>query len=882
MSNHIRLSITSRLIILALLPLLVFEIIFSWYHIKSSVDSATATLNDNGHLISEQLAEASEFYLISGDYDKIDELISKAFKREYVTFISVHNENGISIAQHSNINFRPENTQQYLYFKKNISNSQIYTTDIFELESDNREQQNIGFLHLYLSKNLITEKANSALKNAALFSILIFIVAFFFVAVFAKQITTPIYELLLHIQNAEKGNLGDTIKNIEPNEIGILQEGFNNMTQSLLANRIQLDIKIKNATLKLMDMVSELENKNAELESTKNDALKANKIKSSFLANMSHEIRTPINGIKGFIGLLSKSPLNDEQKRFTKIIQQSSTDLITIVNEILDFSKIESGKLSIETHSFDLIDSIESVRDQFFPAALEKSIDIYLSIYSDVPRHIYGDQTRLKQILINLIGNAIKFTNTGYIQIKIFLPDTDDDQIQFDINDTGIGINDKDKSQLFNAFQQIESETNRRYSGTGLGLVISRKLARLMKGDITLSSKKSIGSTFSLTLPIRIDKTISTTVNNRLGDDLFFLVSSKNVNISELQSLFTRAELMTETSIISSDEELVQAHKSIALSLKHIQYLVIDNRHMPEQHCSSLIHDFKHQCKIMNIDYKQKTAYEGCFFLSSTTHSAQLTTSILAAQQAPSHDDIQPPQKPDSKRILIVDDNEINLTFAFELLTQWGHKATQANSALNALDAYQRYPFDLVLMDIQMPEYDGIDGMKMLRKAPTNKGTPIIALTANALPEEENRLRKIGFDDYISKPIDEEVLANIINQDKTAIRLKKTSEAQLVSINYEGTLKLSGNNKDLVEQVFQLLLKEIPVYQENFNVAFKHKNIELFKTTKHKLEGTTCYANLPKLKSLLIKATQMTDFDNDFTKNILKELNKLDKILRSF
>jgi len=879
-------SITTRLMLLALAPLIIIEIIFAWYHTNDSRDSARKALTENGHLISEQLAEASTFYLLAGDYDSISLLISKSFNRPYVAFISVHNKSGVSIAQHSNINFRPEDTKQYLHFEKVVYNDQIYSPDLFELEDDTTLKQDIGLLHLYLSKKSIDQKANSTLKKTIIYSSLVFLLAFFFIFMFTKKITAPFYGLLQHIKNAEKGNLGEKIEDIEPNEIGILQLGFNNMTQSLLNSRQQLDMDVKNATLKLMDLVSELESKNTELESSKNEALKADKIKSSFLANMSHEIRTPINGIKGFIGLLSKSQLNDEQERYTKIIEQSSSDLITIVNEILDFSKIESGKLSLQSLSFDFIDCIETIRDQFFPAALDKDIDIFLSIYSDVPRYVIGDQIRLKQILINLIGNAIKFTEKGYVQIKVFLSDIDTEgfsnPIQIDIKDTGIGINEKDKSQLFNAFQQIESETNRRYSGTGLGLVISRKLARLMKGDISLKSKKTEGSTFSLTLPITEDPKAEPPTDDSLSEELFFLISSNNKCLSEVQSLFTRADLMTETLLISTDAECENALKSILLSLQHIQYLVIDHRELAEPYRVRFIYEFSGKCKIINLDYKQTTDYEHCFFISSTTHSSKLINTIINAQKETVTKIIATPLLSNSKRILVVDDNKINLTFAFELLSQWGHKPTQANSALEALELYLAQPFDLVLMDIQMPEYDGIDGMKMLKKAPTNKHAQIIALTANALPEEETRLRKLGFNGYISKPIDEEALLAIINNDAIPLIKKKSSHLELTSINYKNTLKLSGDNKELVKQVFQMLLKEIPQYQKSFECAKRESDITLFKSTKHKLEGTTCYASLPKLKSILINAVQMDSFDNDITDRLLNELEVLRKTLRSF
>lgn len=885
MSKLPLISISSRLMLLALVPLVLIELIFSWYHYQSSKETATASLSENGNLIADQLAQASSFYLLSGDYDSINKLLKNSFNRPYIAFISIHNEKGATVAKHSIHNFKTSNIKQYLHFEKVIYNNQIYSPDIFELDDGQEQKKDIGFVHIYLSKIEIEQKTNNALEKAVLYSSVVFVFAFIFIYLFTKRLTSPFYNLLKHFKNAEQGKLGETIEVIENNEIGVLQVGFNSMTQSLLNNRNQLDMDIKNATLKLMNMVSELESKNSQLVTSKNEALKANKVKSKFLANMSHEIRTPINGIKGFIGLLEKSELNDEQRRYAKIIKQSSSDLITIVNEILDFSKVESGKLTLEVQPFDLIDCIETVRDRLLPAAFDKHINIYLSIFSDVPRFVLGDQARLKQILINLISNAVKFTDDGFVQIKVFLSEDEIDEtkhsVQFDIIDTGIGISEQDKSKLFNSFQQIESESNRRYSGTGLGLVISRKLAHLMSGNIHLESAIKEGSTFSLNIPFEESKGPEVDQSSNIYDDLFFLISSNSHCLSETQSLFSRAELMTETLLIFNELDCEQAIKTIALSQSSIQYLVIDNRKMEESFISQLIYNFSQSIKIINLDFKQNNIYDNCIFISSTTHSSNLIKIINQAKK----DKVDIPdvkaELSNSKKILVVDDNEINLTFAYELLKQWGHEPQKASGALEALNLYQKQPFDIVLMDIQMPEYDGIEAMKMLKNENNNFGIPIIALTANALPEEESRLMNLGFDGYISKPIDETLLSKLINNESISAIKKPTIPKELTSINYEQTLILSGNNKALVKQVFEMLLDEIPQYQHQFIQAKDTNDMVLFKATKHKLEGTTCYASLPKLKNILINATQIKDFNNNITDEILAELSVLKKILRS-
>ncbi|MBL7003641.1 MAG: response regulator [Gammaproteobacteria bacterium] len=883
------LSITTRLIILVLLPVVIIEALFAFYYIKQSSSSAYLALEEKGQLLSEQLASASSFYLLSGDYSQINQLINHSFNHKYVVFVSVHNNHGVAIAKHSSPQFQHDKTEQYLHFQKVITNKAIYSPDIFELDETTQTDEEIGFLHLYLSQTEINKVQKNVLKNTVISALIIFFIVFVAISVYVKSITLPIFDLIKQLKRAELGELGKTISQIESNEIGSLQIGFNQMTQALLDNRKQLDAKIQTATIKLVNSVNELEQKNIDLEISRNEAHNANKVKSEFLANMSHEIRTPVNGIKGFINLLSNSNLDREQKRYARIIKQSSTDLISIINEILDLSKIESGKLTITSHSFDLINCIESIKERFFVSATEKNIDLFLSIYSDVPRWVLGDEARLKQILTNLIGNAIKFTDHGYVQIMVFIndiePSNSDYLIQIDIKDTGIGIDHKEKNYLFSAFHQIETSSNRRYTGTGLGLVISRKLARLLQGDIELNTDQSIGSTFSLTLPITLDKNAELEPQPPSSNDLFFLIANQKECLSEIQSLFTRANLLTETALVACDSDLEKTLKIISLSLNNIQYIFIDQRNFYSQYSETLAHTFAQKCHVFIYDYKPNSIYDHCFYLSSSTHSDELLATIQSAIKRDTENKNQPEQEIIPKKILIVDDNSINLIFAFELLTQWGHKPVKANNALQALEEFKTQNFDIVLMDIQMPVHDGTECMNMLKKTNLNTEAPIIALTANALAEEEQRLLELGFDGYLSKPIDENALLAILsnNDSPKTLHLIKQHAIPIVlkSIDYAKTKELVKNNQQLIRQIYQQLENEIPIYIDQFVLAEKNHDIALFKTTKHKLEGTTCYLSLPKLKKLLTNAITMENFENELNGEIIEELKVIFNLLKT-
>ncbi len=315
--------------------------------------------------------------------------------------------------------------------------------------------------------------------EATVFFVAVLAVAILLTTIISRRITTPISRMVEHLRLVETGQLGKTIEATEASEIGALQLGFNRMTQSLLANRRHLNHRIQQATQQLNEAITDLESKNRELGFARDLAQDANRKKSEFLANMSHEIRTPINGIKGFISLLDQASLEASQHRYVDIIKKSTSDLTAIVDEILDFSKMESGKLHIVDETFDLHEVIEQTRDLLFINVLTRSIDLNLIIFSDTPRWVIGDKLRLKQILLNLIGNAIKFTDHGRVVVKVSVEERSEEQadVLICVEDSGIGISTADQQLLFRAFSQVESSDTRRFSGTGLGLMISQNLA---------------------------------------------------------------------------------------------------------------------------------------------------------------------------------------------------------------------------------------------------------------------------------------------------------------------------------------------------------------------------------------------------------------------
>ncbi|MFT5597222.1 MAG: two-component system sensor histidine kinase BarA, partial [Chitinophagales bacterium] len=817
-----KLGIKYQILLIALIPALLVDVFFTYIHFTNNVDQAYNLLQSKGQIIAKQLAGASEFNMLSGNYGQIQHLLNKTIDTQAVILASVYNENGKVIAKAISTENDTIKIANYFYYRLPIISQSIEGSDVFAPDQNYDEKNRvIGWVHLNISRKQLEKTKENILYSSITFFIAILFIALVLSAIISGGITRPIFKLLEHIKKVENDHLGEVIESLESNEIGELQKGFNQMTTALLTNRNDLNEKIQYATKQLSEVIDDFKGKNSELKFAKDEAQHANKIKSIFLTNMSHEIRTPINGIKGFINLMSQSDLNPTQQRYADIILKSTNDLTDIISEILDFSKMESGKLQIVDDNFDLYETIQQARDLLFINVLSKNIDLVLIIYSDTPRFVCGDKLRLKQVLLNLIGNAIKFTDEGEVVVKVTVEQqTESDvTILITIEDTGIGISEKDQETLFEAFSQVDTATNRRFTGTGLGLVISKNLVRLMTGEISMQSKIGVGTKFSVRLPflitsqpIQIDPLI------HMENKLAFILSSRATCLQEITSLFDGAQIATESMLISESDSAESINSNIIKNLDHIDFLAIDLRHFNlnlHQILESISIEQTHII-IMHYDQtmiKAKLNLE-LDFISTTTNSLNLKKALDRLQYDSKTITTTLPISSlpvISKKVLLVDDNQINLKLASELIGLWGHQVYEAMNALEAMTLYKKETFDLIVLDIQMPEIDGIELLKMMRSEKAQEQTPTVAMTANILNDEPQRLLKLGFNYYLSKPIDEEKFRSILDGSShisnTLTELNRPQQSEQPtsilkpSIDFEQSLKLSQNNQITLRKI---------------------------------------------------------------------------------
>lgn len=510
-----------------------------------------------------------------------------------------------------------------------------------------------------------------------------------------------------------------------------------------------------------------LEKMTANEQRSRIEAENANRAKSIFLATMSHEIRTPMNGVIGMTSLLANTQQTMEQKEYTETIKNCGEALLVVINDILDFSKIESGSMELDVHDFDLRSCVESVLDLF--AGKATKIDLVYQIDSSVPPQIIGDQLRLRQILINLVSNAMKFTKTGevFISVKVESCENDELVLLFKILDTGIGIPSDKLDKLFKAFSQVDSSTTRKYGGTGLGLAISEKLVKLMGGEITVESEVGVGTTFSFTIKSKVG------VQPRRNYVQFNMEDITNKHVLVVDDNPTNRNIL-ETQLKQWNLVPVMAESGsqalMILSLRQPVDLVITDMNMPEMDGVQLARNIKQTHPelpliLLSSMCNEPSKYsDNLFNVILTKPTKQLVLQQHVVEQLKTHNklvkEVETPKSPFTvdfaakypMNILIAEDNLINQKLATHILSKLGYQADIANNGREAVNLAMAKRYDLVLMDVQMPEMDGLEATRFIRD--NIKEQPIIiATTANAMSDDRQICLNAGMDDYLSKPM---------------------------------------------------------------------------------------------------------------------------------
>lgn len=730
-------------------------------------------------------------------------------------------------------------------------------------------------LELSLTPNLLHKYRLLLISGVLLLTL--FVISLLLVHYLSRYLGQRLESSVEAVLRMSRGERPQVIPEAQIEELQELGSSINAMIQEIGQREDQLLQSIDEVREDASRSLETIEIKNIELNRARKDALQASRIKSEFLANMSHEIRTPLNGIIGFSNLLSRTHLDGRQKEYLGHILGASETMLGIINDILDFSKIEAGKLVLEEEPVNLRELLDSTLSMLAPQAHRQNLNLLGLVYDDVPLLVRSDPLRLRQLLSNLISNALKFTEQGEVVVRVMLDGDEEDDLsssencslRIAVSDTGIGLSEIQRQKLFQAFSQADTTQTRQFGGTGLGLAICKQLVQQMGGQIDLESEEGKGSTFWFTLPLNVVEPASDPQPWLMGRTLGVLETHRLTNQTwchQLRSWGAQVLVWQNPEEMLKDLDgrdltavLVGLSSAEACSPRWLDTL----EQLREQGYACLL--------LLNTSEPEVHARlrhrVSDHLLLKPLVVPRLKQALETLLEGPGQDSLKPApllerrgQTREATKILAVDDTPSNLLLLVTLLQQLGFETLQASGGQEAVERVKKEPVSLVLMDIQMPGVDGVQATRSIRSLGHQyRSLPIIALTAHAVAEERAAWLQAGINDVLIKPLNEKLLTDLlyrwlgdrfVSKEKGAVSEadEQSEEAwQSCPVDRELGIKLAAGRPELADELLALLLTSLEESKEAIQAALKSDKDEDLIDSVHRLHGATRYCGVPDL-----------------------------------
>lgn len=928
-----RWGIRKKVLVVTLVPTLLTTLMLGLFFTYSWVNNIESLLQDRGESLSRQLSAGSEYGLFTANRSLLSSLSNALLEEQDVrsiTFFDSEHNRLLHTGPGSSDDIGKDTLTGEEAVRVTRTDSTVFVTPVYlqdlmiesMLDPDSRQnvgagKKPIGWVTVEMS-HIRTEKETYKALLISLLLVLGGVLLSLMIALrMSRSFTDPVFELNEAVAKLKEGKLDTRVYTRAGPEFEQLESGLNAMAGELSKAQAEMQQNIDQATEDLRETLETIEIQNIELDFARKEALEASRIKSEFLANMSHEIRTPLNGIIGFTELLLKSPLPRQQRDHLSTIRKSSEILLTIINDILDFSKIEAGKLILDRIPFQLRDIVEEVMVMLAPAAHSKNLDLVPLVYNDVPDNIMGDPLRVKQVITNLVNNAIKFTQTGEVVLRASLEEDKESNritLRLSITDSGVGLSRAQQQSLFNAFSQADASTARQYGGTGLGLAISKRLVEEMGGKIGLESELGKGSTFWFTLTSELSSNGEAIApkDSLRGERAIYLDQQKTTGLAVEHMLrewgMTVDRVSSPGAMQEQIEEAQKEQSGYAVAVVGITRHLLNS----SQYCSLVRSlELERDCRTLLLTPTLETHDTPLSGLASGHLTKPVCRDSLydellllvhgisnRQRQLPDHSHAisreLPTQSTRVPRVLAVDDNDANLKLVMTLLNDCGVVAEGATSGFEALSKARQHSFDLVFMDLQMPGMDGVETTERLRSLDgASHRTPIIALTAHALAEEQDRLIQQGFDGYLAKPISNSQLIDIIHdytgytchpdpddghlpvpevRDTRRSVRPSTRKKQPDCVSVAESVQLAAGKADLAEELFSMLIEQIHTDINQVPALWSKGDMDELLECVHKLHGATRYCGVPELRAAanqLETALKCAAPDMEYQKNQL-------------